>query len=228
MYGLEPNWEKTLHLQIRHNGDIFTPQGTPVKVVTSAVYLGSLLRADGRTGASTARRIGEARATFDSLKTVWKHANITRQRKLYIFNACVATKLTYSLEALCLRQADRDKLDAFQAQCLRKIFGIPRSMFSHVSNEAVRTISRQSWISLHVLSSQLVYFDKLKMAPNTSLVRSFVFQNESSDLVVHGKRGRGRPRLQWATVVQAHAQTIQQSHGQAVLHGEAWRRAVSK
>ena len=180
MYGLEPNWGKTVHLQIRHNSDIFTPQGAPVKVVSSAVYLGSLLREDGNTGASIARRVGEARGAFESLKTVWKHANITRQRKLYLFNACVVTKLTYSLEALCLRQADRDKIDAFQAQCLRKIFGVPHSMISRVSNEAVRNMSRHHKISSRVLYNQLVYFDKLASASDTNLLRSYVCQKGSS------------------------------------------------
>ena len=78
MYGLEPNWDKTVHLRIRHDMDIRTPQGMPLKTVTSAVYLGSLLRADGKTGASVARRVGEARASFDALQAVWRHANIRK------------------------------------------------------------------------------------------------------------------------------------------------------
>ena len=37
MYGLEPNWDKTVHLRIRHDMDIHTPQGMPLKTVTSTV-----------------------------------------------------------------------------------------------------------------------------------------------------------------------------------------------
>jgi len=33
-------------------------------------------------------------------------------------------------------------------------------------------------------------------------------------------------RLSWATVMQAHSQTIKRHHGQAALQGKAWRKAV--
>eukprot|EP00959_Pyramimonas_sp_CCMP1952_P122461 2560078-Pyramimonas_sp.AAC.1 len=73
------------------------PQGAPVKVVSSAVYLGRLLRAEGSTGASIAGRVGEARGAFDFLWIVWKRANITRQRKLDLFNACAVMKIDIQL-----------------------------------------------------------------------------------------------------------------------------------
>eukprot|EP00959_Pyramimonas_sp_CCMP1952_P227866 4764695-Pyramimonas_sp.AAC.1 len=69
MYCLEPNRGETVRLQIRHTSDIFTPQGALVKVVSSAVYLGSLLLEDGNAGASIAWKVGEACGAFESLKT---------------------------------------------------------------------------------------------------------------------------------------------------------------
>ena len=64
MYGLEPNWSKTVHLQVRHNVNVVTPQGAIIKPENSAIYLDSVLKADGSTGASIARRLGEAAAAF--------------------------------------------------------------------------------------------------------------------------------------------------------------------
>ena len=70
MYGLEPNLSKTVRLQGSHNLNGFTPQGLLIKPVNSAIYLGSLLKADEYAGASIARRLGEASAAFDTLQRV--------------------------------------------------------------------------------------------------------------------------------------------------------------
>eukprot|EP00959_Pyramimonas_sp_CCMP1952_P208850 4368503-Pyramimonas_sp.AAC.1 len=197
-----PRWGKTVHMQIRHTSDAFTPQGAPVKIVSSAVYLGGLLREDEDTGASVARRVGEARGAFESWKTVWKHASITRQWNLYLFSARVVTQLTHSLEALCLRQTDRDKINAFQAHRLRKRSGVPHSMISRVSNEAVRNMSRQRKISLRVLYNQLIMADEGEAARDYSGPESCK---------------RNRKRLSRSTDNQLSA-----------LHDEAWRKAVYK
>ena len=85
--------------------------GQPMKQVTSAVYLGGLVTADGTPKAAVARRIGEAKAIFDNLQTVWRHANITRQRKLILFKACVVSKLMYSLSSCCMNVAQLRRLD---------------------------------------------------------------------------------------------------------------------
>ena len=235
LYGLEPNWDKTLHLQIRHNEAILMPSGDAVKPVDSATYLGSLLSADGWTKSSVARRTGEARSVLDKLQTVWRHANITRKRKLDLFNACVVSKLLYSLETLCLRQADRDRLDAFQAQALRKIMGIPHSMLSHVSNQEVRRLSRQRPLSQTILFRQLSMFGRISAMPDDSVLRDAVFKPGSISLTLtDGKRSRGRPRLRWETVMHAHAlQIVNMSNatlssllGQHVYNQQIWQATV--
>ena len=66
-YGLTPNWDKTLHLRVGHSEDVLTPAGEQIKVVSQAVYLGSLLTASGSTSSSVGRRIGEAKSSFSSL-----------------------------------------------------------------------------------------------------------------------------------------------------------------
>ena len=38
-YGLELNWDKTLVMQIKHNGCIFDPSGNPLKTVEQTIYL---------------------------------------------------------------------------------------------------------------------------------------------------------------------------------------------
>ena len=47
-------------------------------------YLGTTLAEDGRIHSEFGRRIGIAKADFDTLPRVWKHSTLGRKRKLYI------------------------------------------------------------------------------------------------------------------------------------------------
>jgi hypothetical protein len=109
-YGLEPNWDKTIHLQVRHNETMHTPAGAEIKPASTAVHLGSLLVADGTTKSSVGRRLGEARSVLNDLQAVWKHANVTKRRKIQIFNDCVLSKLLY-------RQADPTQIRCLPSAC---------------------------------------------------------------------------------------------------------------
>ena len=53
-YGLQPNWDKTLHLRIGHAEELFGPQGELLKTANQAVYLGALLTDTGRAATSLA------------------------------------------------------------------------------------------------------------------------------------------------------------------------------
>ncbi len=67
---------------------------------------------------------------FKQLDKVWKHANVSMQRKVAIYQACVAAKVMYSLESVWLLQTDKSRLDAFQCQSLRRVLRIAPSFIS--------------------------------------------------------------------------------------------------
>ena len=161
--------------------------------------------ADGLTNSSVAKRTGEANAVNQKLEVVWRHANITRKRKIEIFDSCIISKLLYSLEVQCLRKADMDRQDAFQARCLRRICRIPHSMISHVSNAEVTRISGQEPLSNTMLYRQLSLYGKIANRPNDDSLREASLCNCSCLPKQPLKRCRGRPRMRWATVMHAHA-----------------------
>ena len=136
-YGLELNWEKTVSMNILNDGVLTQPNGEPVKRVSQAVYLGGMISSVATAAPEVSRRLGEARGSFKSLSQCWSHANITRQRKLQLYHVCVVSKLLYGLESLWLLQQDLHRLDAFHAQCLRRICNIGHSYLSRVSNAIV-------------------------------------------------------------------------------------------
>ena len=165
------------------------------------------MTASGSTSSSVGRRIGEAKSSFSSLCEVWKHANISKFRKIQIYEACVISKLSFSLECECLRQADKARLNAFHCKCLRRILKVPPSWISRVSNTTVLEMAKTSHLSDKLLHNQLSLFGKIAMSPNDSLMRKLTFHPNSLQPVALYRR-QGRPRLSWQSVLYAHARTI--------------------
>ena len=137
VYGLSLNWSKVEALPVGCDCRILAPDGSAVSTKQQMVYLGSVLSADGKSGSEISRRLGAARSEFDKLLRVWKHSKIPALRKVAIFEACVMSKLLYNLHSLCMNEAEKRKVNAFQARCLRQTLKIPPSFYSRASNQTV-------------------------------------------------------------------------------------------
>ena len=162
------------------------------------MYLGGLLRSHGRPPGELSRRLGEAGRVFEHLSAIWKHANISKKQNIHIFDACVTSKLLYSLESLWLLQDDRNKLDGFYAKCLRRLLGIPASYESRISNKTVLSRVGVACLSGRLLQRQLLMFGRLARQTDESLLRQITFEPASLTPRVWNYRRRvGRPRLQW-------------------------------
>ena len=202
-YGLQPNWDKTLHLRTGHAEELFGPQGELLKTANQAVYLGALLTDTGRAATSLARRIGEARGAFNKLCAVWRHANINKYKKIKIFKACIVSKLLYSLESECLLLADRRRLDGFYCRCLREIQGIPHSMLSHITNLEVLRRASEKPLTSTLQRQQLLLFGRVATLPADSVIRRVVFNDDSVVPLQIAGRKRGRPRITWSNTLYA-------------------------
>ena len=106
-------------MRSRHENDLYDPSGAPIKALSQATHLGSFLSADGKADYAVGRRIGEVRGALKKLQVVWSHANLTRVRKLEIFDACIMSKLLFSLEPMCLKLKERTRIEAFRIRCSR-------------------------------------------------------------------------------------------------------------
>ena len=88
---------------------------------------------DGRPPGEISRRLREAGYIFELLAAARKHANITRQRKLQIFEACVVSKLLYGLLYGCCKKT-RTSLMGFT----RNVSGVSWE-YNHPSYPECRT-----------------------------------------------------------------------------------------
>ncbi|CAK0816222.1 unnamed protein product [Prorocentrum cordatum] len=114
VYGLSFNWKKLELVSSTDVASITVPTGDEIKSKSKIVYLGCAITSDGTSGSELNRRIGAAREEFETLRRVWSHSGISRARKLEIFNACVVSKVLYSLHSLWLSKAEIRKIDGFQ------------------------------------------------------------------------------------------------------------------
>ena len=69
------------------------PNGDYVVSKASLLYLRSFLCDNGSTWPELNRRVGAARAEFETLCRVWNHAVLPTAKKIRIFEACVLSKL---------------------------------------------------------------------------------------------------------------------------------------
>ena len=83
---------------INCNALIAKANGSHVRITYAMIYLCSLISDDGVITSELSRRIGMAYSDFSALQRVWSHANITRKKKIVIFNACIISKLLYGLD----------------------------------------------------------------------------------------------------------------------------------
>ena len=201
-YGLESKQKKTVMLRVRGSGDVHRPDGQPLSIVIDAVYLGGLISTSGNSAPELSRWLGEATSLFKSLCAVWKHANIPRARKVAIFDACVVSKLLYGLESLWLLKSDLQRLDAFQARCLRNISGIAPSYISRVRNADVLANLGASTLSGNLLRRQVCLYKKIPMQGPNSLARRVALEprgEQPKDW--HPVRRVGWPTQRWCKQV---------------------------
>ena len=95
-YGLQVHWGKVHLVPIRTEQPVFAPDGARIKAQESMLYLGSTIHGNGRFGCEVGRKIGAAAGDFKALQRVWKHATISRQRKLQLFDSLIQSKLRYA------------------------------------------------------------------------------------------------------------------------------------
>ena len=201
-YGLELNWRKTYQMGVSVLPSVSGPNGEVIDHKRSVVYLGGLVTCDGRATAEVIRRVGEGRAAFKQLYQLWSHANISRHRKLEIYESCIVSKILYSLESLWLLQTDRARIDAFHCQCVRRILRIPPSFVSRVSNVDVLVTAGQRTMSATLEARQKSLYQKIQGLPQSNFLKRLVCNDNGEAINWTHKRMRGRPRQMWAQSVQ--------------------------
>ena len=98
--GLQIHWGKVQLVGVFTEQALKTPGGAALTPTESMVYLGSTLHASGKYCTEIARKIECATADSRILSAVWKHAPISKTRKLQTFDD-LQDPLQYRLSLAC-------------------------------------------------------------------------------------------------------------------------------
>ena len=122
--GLKLNIQKT---KIMAAGPITSWEidGERVETVADFVFWGSKITADGDCSHEIKRRLLLGRKVMTNLGSVLKSRDITWPTKVHLFKAMVFPVVMYGCESWTIKKAERQRNDAFELWCWRRLLRIP-------------------------------------------------------------------------------------------------------
>jgi hypothetical protein len=227
-YGMELHWSKFQLLQVNGEYKLSAPDGSVIAPTEVMTYLGACIYADGGIKSELNRRLGAAWSDFCKSSRLWKHTTLPRTRKIQILQAVITSRLLYSLGSAWLNVAEMRRLNGFQCRCLRQLLGIKPSFISRVSNFSVLQQSGQISYGRQLLRQQLLLFGRVARAPETDPLRRLTFVPGSvRPATGQCVRRVGRPRNEWAVMLEKEAQKMHTNFNQMVHNEMEWKSAVT-
>ena len=115
------NIQKT---KIMASGPI-TPWEIDGETVSSFIFLGSKITADGDCSHEMKRRLLLGRKVMTNLYSILKTREITLPTKVRLVKAMVFPVVMYGCESWTAKKAERQRIDAFELWCWRRLLRIP-------------------------------------------------------------------------------------------------------
>ena len=100
-------------------------EGGNVEAVTDFLFLGSKITSDGDCSHEIRRQLLLGRKAMTNLDSVLKSKDITLPTKVPVVKAMVFPVVTYSCESWTVKKAERQKIDAFELWCWRRLLRVP-------------------------------------------------------------------------------------------------------
>ena len=122
--GLKLNIQNT---KIMASGPITSWQidGETVQTVADFIFLGSKTTADGDCSHEIKRRLLLGRKVITNLDSMLKSRDITLPTKVHLVKAMVFPVVTYGCESWTIKKPERQRTDAFELWCWRRLLGVP-------------------------------------------------------------------------------------------------------
>ena len=99
--------------------------GETMERVADFNFLGSKITADGDCSHEIKRRLLLGRKAMTNLDSILKSRDITLLTKVHIVRAMVFPVVTYGFENWTRKKAERQRIDAFELWCWRRLLRVP-------------------------------------------------------------------------------------------------------
>ena len=162
--------------------------GETMESVTDFLFLGSKITADGDCSHEIKRCLLLGRKAMTNLDNILKGRDITLLTKVHLVKAMVFPVVTYGCESWTIKRAERQRIDAFEPCCCRKLLRVPWT--ARRSNLSIlKEISFEYSLEGLMLKLKLQYFCHL-MQRTDSLEKTMML----GKIEVRRRRGQQRMR----------------------------------
>ena len=134
--------------------------GKTVEAVSDFILGGSKITADGDCSHEMKRRLLLGRKVMINLDGIFKNRDLTLPTKVRLVKAMVFPLVMYGCESWTVKKAERQRIDAFELWCWRRLLRVPWS--ARRSNQSIlKEISPGISLGGMMLKLKLLYFGHL-------------------------------------------------------------------
>ena len=157
--------------------------GKQWKQCQTFIFWGSKITADGDCSHEIKRRLLLGRKVMTNLDSILKSRDITLPTKIRLVKAMVFPLVMYGCENWTMKKAERQRIDAFELWCWRRLLGVP--LTARRSNQSIlKEISPEYSLEGLMLILKLQYFGYM-------IQRSDSLENTPMLVKTEGRRRAG-------------------------------------
>jgi len=112
--------------------------GEEIKPCTECIYLGTKKDQLGDNTTEIKHRSNQTRKAINTLNSILWHKNITKNRKLYIYQTIIQSILVYGAEVCQIPTTEINKILSTEMDVLRR--SAKRSRMERIKNESIKEI----------------------------------------------------------------------------------------
>ena len=163
--------------------------GETMETVRGFILLDSKITVDGDYSHEIKRHLLLGRKVTTNLDSILKSRDITLPTKVCLVKAMVFPVVMYECESRTIKKAERQRLDAFELWCWRRLLRVPWT--ARRSNQSIlKDISPEYSLEGLILKLKLQHFGHLVWR-NDSFERTLILGK------IEGGRKRGQQRMRW-------------------------------